>query len=66
MRYGLSVCGDGVVFFVGEVNEAGAEGAEDVFDERKSILAGSMFDKNLVPINQGIWCKRKTHEPTSG
>lgn len=34
MRNSLGVGGDRVMFFVGEVDETGAEGAEDVFNKR--------------------------------
>ena len=40
----LGVGGDEVVVFVGEVDVAGAEGAEDAFDEGEGSVWGAVFD----------------------
>ena len=34
----LSVCGDGVMVFVGEVDEAGLQRSQDVLDELQGII----------------------------
>ena len=34
----LSVCGDGVMVFVGEVDEAGLQRGQDVLDELQGII----------------------------
>jgi hypothetical protein len=47
VRDGLGVGCYRIVLLDTEVDKAGTEGAEDIFDEGESVFAGSVLDKDL-------------------
>jgi hypothetical protein len=50
MGDGLCIRGDAVVHFTGEVNMCGTEAGEDVVDEFKAFVRGTMLDEDLYHV----------------